>query len=61
MRILLLVIAVLFLVTACGQDETQKAKGDHVWQEQERALNKAKQVEQLIIDTDQQRRQQMDQ
>lgn len=43
----------LLLLSACGDD---REPGDHVWKDQTDALNKAGDVEQLLMESDERRR-----
>ena len=47
-----LAVALIFLLglAGCSGDEGSGAKGDHVWKEQTDTINKAKQVEGMVMD-----------
>ena len=42
-------ISMIIFLTACSEDK--KTSGDHVWKEQTDTINKAKQVEAMIMDS----------
>jgi len=46
--------AAILLVSACSDDD--KESGDHVWKEQTQVLDKAKEVDGLLKDIDEQQR-----
>ena len=50
-------LMVLVSLVGCGSDE-KVAKGEHVWKEQTKALDKAKAVEKTLMDSARQRLQQ---
>ena len=54
---LLLGISLILVITACSDDRQDKG---HVWQEQMDTIQKAEEVNELIMDTDQQRREAID-
>lgn len=64
MKLLLMNIAIGFSVvlTGCSDDDRidrvshDKSQGEHVWKEQTDALQKADDVNKLILETDQKRR-----
>ncbi len=58
---IILLGAVLFLISACSEDESatpeKKLSGDHVWKEQTQAIDRAKEVEGMLLDAaDEQRK-----
>lgn len=53
-----LVLACLF-ITACGSDDDQ-AKGEHVWKEQTDTIDKAKEVEGMLMGADAARREKLE-
>jgi len=53
MRLLIMCVLLVGL-TACGNGEPI-AKDEHVWKDQTKALNKAKEVEQMLMDSAKQR------
>ena len=57
MRYLLLsLLTTILFVVGCSDNKVEK----HVWKEKTDTIEKAKEVEQLILDTSQQQRQKMD-
>lgn len=57
------VLTVLFMmvsITACS-DEQHPVDGDHVWKEQTDTMDKAQDVEKVILDSAQQKKQQLEQ
>ena len=57
MRFLCLVL--IMFIAACS-DEQQQVEGDHVWKEQTDLIDKAHDVESLINDAAQQKKQEID-
>jgi outer membrane biogenesis lipoprotein LolB len=58
---IILLGTVLFLISACSDDESAKSEkeltGDHVWKEQTQAIDRAKEVEGMLQDAaDEQRK-----
>ncbi len=51
---IILLGSVLFLFSACSDDETAKPEkkltGDHVWKEQTQTIDRAKEVEGMLLD-----------
>jgi len=59
-KTIIFLASILLFISACSNDDNatseSKGSGDHVWKEQTQALDKAKEVDGLLIDaTDQQR------
>ena len=54
--LLLLLLTTILFVVGCSDNKVEK----HVWKEKTDTIEKAKEVEQLILDTSQQQRQRMD-
>jgi len=46
----ILVLLVTVLLYACSNDESGTGTGDHVWKDQVKTIDKAKQAEQKILD-----------
>ena len=60
-RKIILLGTVLFLISACSDDESakpeKKLSGDHVWKEQTQTIDRAKEVEGMLLDAaDEQRK-----
>ena len=53
-RKIIFLSAVLLLASACSDDD--KESGDHVWKEQTQVLDKAKEVDGLLKDVEDQQR-----
>ena len=51
---IILLSAAIMLVSACSDDD--KESGDHVWKEQTQVLDKAKEVDGLLKDVEDQQR-----
>jgi len=51
MKILLCLLAAVFITACSDSDQTQKVEQDHVWKEQTDMIDKAKGVEQMLKDS----------
>ena len=65
-----LAILLLFILAGCSENSNNKSRegthlnappNDHIWKPQTRALEKAKEVENIIMDSAKQRREQIEQ
>lgn len=61
---LILIFLSFFLINGCSKEEEKavpkQTRQDHVWKSQTQALEKAKEVEQVLMDADKKRRQTID-
>jgi len=59
-KLYLLILPVIFLLSACSDERDKVAEGEHIWKEQTQALEKAQAVDQMVQDAHAQQRQLID-